>query len=68
MRFFRDLWRISKADKPAFIGGVVILIYLVVAIVGPFAIHIGYQRTRLSLTCRRRSSTPWARTSSATAC
>jgi peptide/nickel transport system permease protein len=44
MRFLRDLWRISKSDKPALIGGVVVLIYLLVAIIGPFVIHIGYQK------------------------
>jgi peptide/nickel transport system permease protein len=44
MRFLRDLWRVCKADKPAFAGGTVILIYLVVAIVGPFVAHVGYQK------------------------
>jgi peptide/nickel transport system permease protein len=43
MTFLRDLWRIAKSDKPALVGGVVVLIYLVVAIVGPMVVHIGYQ-------------------------
>jgi peptide/nickel transport system permease protein len=42
MRLLRDLWRICRADKPAFVGGVVILIYLVVAIVGPMVVKIPY--------------------------
>lgn len=44
MRLLRDLWRICKSDKPAFAGGVVILIYLLVAIIGPFVTHVGYQK------------------------
>jgi peptide/nickel transport system permease protein len=44
MNFLRALWRISKSDKPALAGGVVVLIYIVVAIVGPMAVHIGYQQ------------------------
>jgi peptide/nickel transport system permease protein len=42
MRLLRDLWRICWGDKPAFVGGLVILIYLVVAIVGPMAVKIPY--------------------------
>jgi peptide/nickel transport system permease protein len=44
MNFLRALWRISKSDKPALVGGVIVLIYLVVAIVGPMVVHIGYQQ------------------------
>ncbi|HEX3490019.1 MAG TPA: hypothetical protein VHU92_11765, partial [Streptosporangiaceae bacterium] len=42
MKFLRDLWRICRDDKPALIGAIVILIYVVVAIAGPFATHVGY--------------------------
>jgi peptide/nickel transport system permease protein len=44
MRLLRDLWRICKSDKPAFAGGVVIVIYLVVAIIGPVVTQVGYQK------------------------
>jgi peptide/nickel transport system permease protein len=44
MRLLRDLWRICKSDKPAFAGGVVIVIYLLVAIIGPFVTHVGYEK------------------------
>jgi peptide/nickel transport system permease protein len=44
MSFLRDLWRICKSDRPAMAGGIVILIYVVVAIAGPFLTHIGYQQ------------------------
>ncbi len=44
MRLLRDLWRICRADKPAFAGGVVIVIYLLVAIVGPLVVNIPYQK------------------------
>ncbi len=44
MRLLRDLWRICWSDKPALAGGVVILIYLVVAVVGPIVTHVGYQQ------------------------
>jgi peptide/nickel transport system permease protein len=43
MRLLRDLWRISKSDTPAFIGGVVILIYVVVAIIGPAVVRLPYE-------------------------
>jgi peptide/nickel transport system permease protein len=42
MKFFADLWRICKDDKPALIGGVVIVIYLLVAIIGPMVTQVGY--------------------------
>jgi peptide/nickel transport system permease protein len=44
MRLLRDLWRICVSDKPAFAGGVVILIYLIVAIAGPMVTHVGFQK------------------------
>ena len=44
MRLLRDLWRICKSDKPALAGGVVIVIYLLVAVIGPMVVHVGYQK------------------------
>lgn len=44
MRLLRDLWRICRDDKPALVGGIVVLLYVVVAIAGPFFVHIGYQK------------------------
>jgi peptide/nickel transport system permease protein len=38
--FLSDFWRICKSDKPALVAGVVILIYLVVAIFGPIFVHL----------------------------
>jgi peptide/nickel transport system permease protein len=40
MDFLRDFWRICKSDKPALVGGIVILIYLGVAIFGPIFVHL----------------------------
>jgi peptide/nickel transport system permease protein len=40
VEFLKDFWRICKNDKPAFIAGVVILIYLGVAIFGPVLVHL----------------------------
>ena len=40
-RFFRDLWRIARTDKGAMAGGIIILIYCVVAIIGPVFAHVG---------------------------
>jgi peptide/nickel transport system permease protein len=40
MDFLSDFWRICKNDKPAFVAGVVILIYLGVAIFGPIFVHL----------------------------
>lgn len=36
----RDLWRILRADKSALVGGIVILVYIVVALFGPLFIHL----------------------------
>lgn len=44
MRVLRDLWRIARSDKPALAGGFAICVYLVVAIIGPVVVHIGYQK------------------------
>jgi peptide/nickel transport system permease protein len=40
MDFLRDFWRICKSDKSAFVAGVVILIYLGIAIFGPIFVHL----------------------------
>ena len=40
MDFLRDFWRICKSDKSALVAGVVILIYLGVAIFGPVFVHL----------------------------
>lgn len=40
MDFFRDFWRICKSDKSALVAGVVILIYLGIAIFGPIFVHL----------------------------
>jgi peptide/nickel transport system permease protein len=40
MDFLRDFWRICKSDKSALVAGVVILIYLGVAIFGPIFVHL----------------------------
>jgi peptide/nickel transport system permease protein len=40
MDFLRDFWRICKSDKSAFVAGIVILIYLSIAIFGPIFVHL----------------------------
>ena len=40
MDFLRDFWRICKSDKSALVAGIVILIYLCVAIFGPIFVHL----------------------------
>lgn len=42
MKLLRDLLRICWADKSALVGGGVVLVYLGVAIVGPFVVHLHY--------------------------
>lgn len=37
----RDLWRICRADKAAFAGGLVILLYLLFAVIGPYIASVG---------------------------
>ncbi len=40
MRFASDLWRILRNDKGALVGGVIVLIYCVTAIIGPMVVHL----------------------------
>lgn len=44
-RFFKDLWRICKSDKGAMIGGIVVLLYCVIAIIGPSIAHVGAENS-----------------------
>lgn len=41
MRFLSDLWRILRNDKGALVGGVIVLIYGLVAIFGPIFVQVG---------------------------
>lgn len=41
MTFLRDLWRIVRGDKGALIGGLIVLTYCVVAVIGPMTVHLG---------------------------
>jgi len=38
--FFGDMWRILRNDKGALVGAVIVVIYCVVAIIGPMVAHI----------------------------
>lgn len=40
MRFLSDLWRILRNDKPALGGGIIVFLYVLVAIFGPMLVHI----------------------------
>ena len=40
MDLVRNLWRICKSDKSALVGGIVILIYLGLAVFGPVFVHL----------------------------
>lgn len=40
MDFLRNLWRICKSDKTALVGGVILLIYIGVAVFGPIFVHL----------------------------
>ncbi len=40
MRFWSDLWRILRNDKGALVGGVIVLIYCITAIIGPWVVHL----------------------------
>lgn len=40
MRFWNDLWRILRSDKPALIGGAIVFLYTLVAIFGPMFVHL----------------------------
>jgi peptide/nickel transport system permease protein len=41
MRLLRDLWKICKRDKGALVGGAIMLVYLVIAVIGPYIVHVG---------------------------
>ena len=36
-----DLWRICRSDRGAFAGGLIVALYLVVAVIGPWVAHVG---------------------------
>jgi len=38
--FWKDLWRLSKNDKGAMVGGAVVALYCMVAVVGPYVAHV----------------------------
>lgn len=40
MEFLKDFWRILRGDKSALLGAVVVVVYIVVAVVGPFVAHV----------------------------
>ena len=40
MEFLKDFWRILRADKPALVGGFIVLVYTLVAIFGPVFAHV----------------------------
>jgi peptide/nickel transport system permease protein len=40
MDLVKNLWRICKSDKSALIGGLVILVYLCIAVFGPVFVHL----------------------------
>jgi peptide/nickel transport system permease protein len=40
MELARDFWRICKSDKSAFIGGIVVFVYLFTALAGPELVHL----------------------------
>lgn len=41
MEFAKDFWRICRSDKPAFVGGIIVVIYILVAIFGELFVHVG---------------------------
>lgn len=41
MQLARDLWHICRSDKAALLGGSVIALYLLIAVIGPWIAHVG---------------------------
>lgn len=39
-RFLMDFWRIARSDRGAMVGGLIVAIYVVVAIIGPWVVHV----------------------------
>lgn len=39
-QFLKDLWRICREDKAALLGGIIVLLFLVIAIIGPYITHL----------------------------
>lgn len=44
MDLIRDLWRICRSDRSAMIGGAIVLLYVIVALIGPYVVHVGTQQ------------------------
>jgi len=42
--FGRDLWRICRHDIGAMVGGIIVLIYCVFAVIGPYVTHISNEQ------------------------
>jgi peptide/nickel transport system permease protein len=40
MRFMSDLWRILRNDKGALVGGLIVLAYCLLAVLGPVFVHV----------------------------
>jgi peptide/nickel transport system permease protein len=40
MEFIKDFWRILRDDKSALVGGIVVVVYILVAILGPMFFHV----------------------------
>jgi len=41
MEFAKDFWRICRSDKAAFVGGIIVVVYILVAIFGEMFVHVG---------------------------
>ena len=44
MELIRDLWRVARSDKAALVGGGIVLLYVLIAIFGPYIAHIGNEQ------------------------
>ncbi|GAA2756357.1 ABC transporter permease [Actinopolymorpha rutila] len=44
MSFLADFWRIARADRTGLAGAVVVAIYVVVAIIGPYVAHVSTEQ------------------------
>ena len=41
MELLKSLWRICVSDKPALVGGAVLVVYLMAGLFGPILVHVG---------------------------
>lgn len=44
MELIKDLWKICRSDRSATVAGAVLLLYIIIALIGPYIAHVGTEQ------------------------